>query len=184
MRLSAKHLLAPALGIFLALGCSSSSTEAGPCEKTQNGSACRSDGDCCSGSCRWQGGGYCQSANLDPPPCQAEGSGCTQGAHCCSGVCGEGDVCVGQLPPSTGNMAGDAGPSAGGCKGPGSGCGTGRECCTGACQDGRCAGGNGGGGGGGGGGGDPSNCVPVGQSCIAGAAQCCRGALCRNGRCG
>lgn len=148
-----KHFFGPLLGLTLALGCSATTTESGPCEKTKNGSSCRADGDCCSGSCRWQGGGFCQEAKLDPPPCQEAGDGCTQGSHCCSTVC-ESDRCVGQQPPSSSNMGTDGG-GAGVCRPPGAGCATGRECCTGACADGRCGGGaavDGGFGGGGGGG--------------------------------
>lgn len=162
-------LFSSAVVTAVVLGCSSQSTDEGPCTKTQNGYACRSDGDCCSGNCRWQGGGFCQDAKLDPPPCQDALAACTQGSHCCSGVC-QGDVCQGQTPSSSPPPPRTDG---GQCKLPGAGCGAGPECCSGGCANGVCLGGIGKP--------DPGPCGGPFALCRI-PDECCSG-LCVSGRC-
>jgi hypothetical protein len=173
--MSLRHLVTAAIvtsvGVLLALGCSSTPEET-VCTKTGLGQSCVRDNDCCSGNCRWQGGGYCQDAKLPPPACQEVGKGCTQGKHCCSGVC-ENGACLGvDSIPSPPTLT-----DGGQCGLPGASCGAGSQCCSGVCAQGACAGATGGGGGGGGGG----NCVDTNGRCSI-PSQCCRG-ICRDSKC-
>lgn len=125
---------APAVAAHLAHGDS-----LGECAPAcgENGAACSSAGDCCSGFCG--AGGACAT------PCADNGGACGSGAECCSGFCDEDGACATPCTPDDGTCSADGDCCSGfcdddglciaPCEENGSPCDSGGDCCDGICTD-------------------------------------------------